>query len=102
MKKAVLAVVLVVAVAFAFSAFAVPPGKTIEFPGGAMGKVVFDGQKHADAGLKCTNCHPAIFQMKKGSAEIKAPHEAGQLCFTCHDGTKAFDFKANCSKCHVK
>lgn len=102
MKKAVLAVVLVIAVAFAVSSFAVPPGKTIEFEGGAMGKVVFDGQKHADAGLKCTNCHPSIFPMKKGEVKITAPHEAGKFCATCHDGTKAFDVNADCARCHVK
>lgn len=101
-KTAVLAAVLVVAVAFAVSSFAVPPGKTIEYAGGSMGKVVFDGQKHADAGLKCNSCHPATFQMKKGSADIKAPHEAGKFCAVCHDGTKAFDVNADCARCHVK
>ncbi|MDA8169356.1 MAG: hypothetical protein M0Z59_06615 [Nitrospiraceae bacterium] len=84
------------------SAFAVPPGRTLEFTGSPMGKVTFDGAKHAAAGLKCTDCHTAIFHMKKGAEKITAPHVSGKFCFACHNGTRAFDFKTNCTRCHKK
>lgn len=90
-------------VAFAGMAYAVPAGKTVEFAGGSLGKVVFDGKTHADKGNKCADCHPKIFQMKKGSTKIAAPHKSGEMCGTCHDGTKAFAQEGdNCVKCHKK
>jgi c(7)-type cytochrome triheme protein len=95
-------VTVLVAVAFLGSAFAVPPGKTIEFAGGEQGKVVFDGKTHADAGLKCNDCHTKIFQMKKAAAKITAPHKPGEFCGACHDGSKAFAQEENCDKCHKK
>lgn len=105
MKKSVLAVVVLVIVAFVGSALAVPPGKTVEFAGGSAGKVVFDGKAHADKGLKCSDCHPKMFQMKKGATKITmAELNAGKLCGECHNGTKAFKTSdaANCAKCHKK
>ncbi|MDA8214808.1 MAG: cytochrome c3 family protein [Nitrospiraceae bacterium] len=96
---------ILIAVVFVGSAMAVPPGKTIEFAGGAMGKIVFDGKTHADKGLKCNDCHTKIFQMKKGSAKMKmADINAGKFCGECHNGTKAFKTSdaANCTKCHKK
>jgi c(7)-type cytochrome triheme protein len=100
-KKLAILVTLLAVLAFVGSALAVPPGKTAEFPDGAMGKVVFDGKVHADAGLKCMDCHPKTFAMKR-EVKITAPHKAGEFCFMCHDGSKAFDFKDNCAKCHKK
>ena len=105
MKKFTIIVALIIAVAFVGSAMAVPPGKTTEFTKSAMGKVVFDGKKHADKGLKCDDCHKnkTPFDMKKGIAKIKiADHQAGKFCFSCHDGKKAFASKENCAKCHKK
>jgi len=105
MKKTVLAVVVLVIVAFVGSALAVPPGKDIEYGGGDAGKVVFDGKTHADKGLKCNDCHTKIFQMKKGTAKITmADLNAGKSCGECHNGTKAFNSNdaANCAKCHKK
>ncbi len=102
-KILILAVVLAVALAFIGTALAVPPGKTVEFKGGPMGKVVFVGKKHADAGMKCNNCHPKIFKMKKGADKITMKDiYAGKFCGTCHNGEKAFKAKANCKKCHKK
>ena len=66
MRITVLLLTVLIAVAFVGSAFAVPPGKTVEYAGGGMGKVVFDGKTHADKGLKCNDCHTKIFKMKKG------------------------------------
>jgi c(7)-type cytochrome triheme protein len=105
MKVLTLIVTIAVAVMFAGTAMAVNPGKTVEFPDGAMGKVVFDGKVHADKGLKCNDCHTKIFQMKKGSTKITmADMNAGKNCGECHNGTKAFASKdaANCAKCHKK
>jgi c(7)-type cytochrome triheme protein len=101
LRKTAILVVVLVAVAFVGSAFAVGPGKNIEFAGGATGKVTFSGDVHKVN--KCTECHTAIFQMKKGTAKItSADHVPGKFCGSCHDGTKGFDQKGNCQKCHVK
>ena len=105
MKKLVIvALVVMVSMVLVAPVFAVGPGKTVEFAGGAQGKVVFDGKVHADKGAKCADCHPKVFQMKKGADKItKADHVAGKFCGTCHDGTKAFaQDEANCGKCHKK
>ncbi len=106
MKKIlVVAVVAIVAVALAMPALAVPPGKTVEFDGKGAGKIMFDGKTHADKGLKCNDCHPAIFKMKKGADAITMKDiNDGKFCGTCHNGTKAFSTKdaANCAKCHKK
>lgn len=101
MKKVTLLLTIIIALAFVASAMAVPPGKTAEFET-PMGKVTFDGKTHADAGNKCPDCHSGLFQMKKGAFEMKAPHEPGKFCGTCHDGTKAFEQKTNCARCHKK
>jgi c(7)-type cytochrome triheme protein len=108
MKILTLVLAVAVAISFVSGAMAVGPGKTAEFAGGAQGKVTLDGKVHADKGLKCNDCHPKVFPMKKpgaeGSAKITAPHKAGEFCATCHDGTKAFSAvdEANCAKCHKK
>ena len=98
--------VLLIGVAFVFvsSAFAVPSGKTVEYPGGSNGKVIFDGKVHADKGLKCSDCHPKIFPMKKGTKMAMADINAGKFCGTCHNGEKTFKSSdpANCAKCHKK
>ncbi len=100
MKK-FLTVTLAFAVVFVLvaSAFAVGPGKTLEFEKG--GKVIFSGDVHKKAGA-CNVCHPAIFKMKKGSdAMTMKDMEAGKFCGACHNGTKAFAVK-DCAKCHKK
>ncbi|MGE5893953.1 MAG: cytochrome c3 family protein [bacterium] len=101
-KMFVLAIVIIIAVAFVGAAFAVPAGKTVDYAGGDAGKVVFDGKKHADKGLKCNDCHPALFQMKKAATKITMKDiNEGKQCGTCHNGTKAFK-ATECAKCHVK
>ncbi len=89
------------AIVFATQALAVPPGEELIFEEGPK-PVIFSGQIHADHGLKCADCHTGIFKKEKGNAKIAfADHAAGkQYCFTCHNGTKAFAAKGNCSKCH--
>lgn len=97
-------VVVIIAVVFIGSAMAVPPGKNVEFTGGPMGKVTFAGKSHADAGLKCGDCHTKIFPMKKTEGLKMADMKEGKECGACHNGTKAFGVSdsANCSKCHKK
>ncbi len=107
MKKLfVLAILIVVTFVLAASAFAVAPGKTVEFDGKGAGKVVFDGKKHADKGNKCADCHQSgLFKMKKGADVFTMKDmEAGKNCGACHNGTKAFGVKdpASCAKCHKK
>jgi c(7)-type cytochrome triheme protein len=106
MKKLfVLAIAVVVMLSLSMTAFAVPSGKTVDFDGKGGGKVEFSGKIHADKGLKCADCHPAVFKMKKGGDAITMKDiNDGKFCGTCHNGTKAFSAKdaANCAKCHKK
>ena len=86
----------------ASSAQAIQPGKTVTWDT-PMGKVVFDGGNHADAGVKCLDCHSKIFKMKKGSTVMTmADITAGKFCGKCHNGTRAFSAKDkdNCGECH--
>ena len=95
---------LVLGLGFCGLALAVPPGKTLVFPDGAMGKVIFDGTVHKDAGIKCAECHnPDMFpKMKQGTVKITmAEIYAGKLCGACHNGKRAFAAVGNCSRCHV-
>jgi len=97
--------VVVAAAALSGAVLAVPPGKTVEYAGGPMGKVVFNGKAHADKGLKCNDCHTKIFQMKKGSAKMTmAALNKGEFCGTCHNGSKAFKTSdpKKCTSCHKK
>ena len=106
MKIATINLSMLIAIAFVSSAMAVPPGKTVEYPGGDQGKVTFSGDTHGmKQGMKCADCHPKPFGMKKGSfKETKEDHGKDVYCGICHNGTKAFsqsDEKA-CGKCHKK
>jgi len=105
-KLVTLLLSLFVAIAFVGTAMAVGPGKTVEYPGGDQGKVIFNGDTHGPKqGMKCADCHPKMFAMKKGAfKETKEDHGKEVFCGTCHNGTKAFsqsDEKA-CGKCHKK
>ena len=105
MKMIASIVALMVLIMFVGGAFAVQPGKTLEFDGKAAGKVIFDGKIHADKGLKCDACHTKIFKMKKGTAKMTmADINAGKFCGECHNGKTAFKSSdaANCAKCHKK
>jgi len=104
MKKLfILALVAVVAFVLVASAFA--STKSVEFDGKGAGKVTFDGAAHKAKGLSCKDCHPALFQMKKGADVVTMKDmDAGKNCGACHNGTKAFSTKdaASCAKCHKK
>lgn len=84
-------------------AFAIAPGKTVEWnPAGSPGSVSLDGKVHAEKGIKCMDCHNKIWPMKKGADMKMADMDAGKYCGSCHNGEKAFSTKdqANCTKCH--
>lgn len=105
MRSTILILILVVVIALVGSAMATPPGKTVEYEGGWAGKVVYDGTIHGtEKGMKCPDCHPAIFPMKKAPAGTykMADMIAGKNCGVCHNGTKAFSSRsfADCAKCH--
>jgi len=95
---------LLAMVLFFGSAGAVSPGKSAVYDT-PMGKVTFDGKVHADAKLKCPDCHTKVYPMKKDAGKMKmAEINAGKGCGTCHNGEKAFKASdpANCTKCHKK
>ena len=104
MKTLVTWLTLLAFALFVGSASAVLPGKVVEYDGGPLGKVVFDGKAHATKSLKCPDCHIKIFQMKKEAKITMADMNAGKNCGTCHNGDKAYKSSdaANCAKCHKK
>ncbi len=106
MKITTIILSIVISIAFLGTAMAIPAGKTVEYPGGDQGKVIFNGDTHGmKQGMKCADCHPKPFAMKKGAFKMsKADHGKPDYCGKCHDGTKAFsqsDVK-DCGKCHKK
>jgi c(7)-type cytochrome triheme protein len=86
-------------------ALAVSPGTVLEFKGGPMGKVMFDGKVHKNAGVVCKECHnDQMFpKMKQGTIKITMEEiYAGRLCGVCHNGKRAFSPAGNCNRCHIK
>lgn len=106
MKIATIIISIFVAIAFVGNAMAVGPGKTVEYAGGSAGKVIFNGDTHgAKQGMKCNDCHPKPFSMKKGAFKMTVEgHGKAENCGICHDGKKAFSqsTEADCAKCHMK
>jgi c(7)-type cytochrome triheme protein len=102
MKLFVATLVATIALFSLNAVLAVPPGMEVQFTKSPMGKVTFSGKIHAEKGLLCPDCHPKVFEQKKGTAKITlADHEPGKkFCFTCHNGTKSFVPKDNCARCH--
>lgn len=75
------------------------------YTGKTQGDVIFKHSTHTETGkLACTECHTAIFKMKKETSGMTTmePMDKGEFCGKCHDGTKSFDLKSkdNCAKCH--
>jgi len=98
-------IVLAALLVCAGTGLAVPAGKVIEFNNSPMGKVVFDGKIHKDAGAICKDCHnDGMFpKMKQGTVKITMEEiYAGHLCGVCHNGKRAFAPAGNCNRCHVK
>lgn len=62
-------------------------------------RVVFPHSVHTQW-LACANCHPGIFQMKRGATPINmGAIFAGQYCGVCH-GKVAFAVPTGCPRCH--
>ena len=59
---------------------AVPAKKTLEFDKSPMGKVIFDGTLHKDAGNKCKDCHnnEMFPKMKQGTVTITMDDSVGR------------------------
>lgn len=65
---------------------------------GGMPGVMYPHRQHT-VWLDCTNCHPAIFKMQKGSNPITMLKiVSGEFCGRCH-GKVAFPL-SNCLRCH--
>ena len=68
------------------------------------GSVVFSHELHV-AGLEqaCQACHPKLYTTSKQHKGVTMKGmQAGASCGACHNGTKAFSVKGNCTKCHTK
>lgn len=64
--------------------------------------VNFNHSSHAVI-AKCTDCHSKIFPAKKQATTVTfINHTNGTLCFSCHNGTQASAWSADCTKCHIK
>ena len=106
MKIATMIISIFVVIAFVGTALAVVPGQKVEYAGGNAGKVIFSGDTHSTKqSMKCNDCHPKPFGMKKGTMKMtKEDHGKPENCGICHDGKKAFSqsSEADCGKCHMK
>ncbi len=67
---------------------------------GSTPDVVFSHERHGQV-LDCANCHPALFEAKKGANPMSMASLAlGQACGICH-GRVAFP-NAECRLCHSR
>jgi len=106
-RFAISVLILTLTIAFVGGAIATPPGVNVEWGGGWAGRVIYDGTIHGPAKrMKCTDCHPALFPMRKSpdGTYTKVSMIAGENCGACHDGIRAFatftpDF-TTCARCH--
>ncbi len=61
--------------------------------------VTFSHQNHAKRS-GCGECHPKLFQMKRGSSHVTMDElYRGNACGKCHNGKIAFSSR-ECAKCH--
>lgn len=97
-------VVIIIALFLAYPALAVVGGGDVAFEVKTAGNVVFSHEGHvAVTGLKCTDCHDALYVAKaKHKKATMALMAKGQSCGACHNGKKAFSVKGNCDRCHKK
>ncbi|MDT8441544.1 MAG: cytochrome c3 family protein [Desulfuromonadales bacterium] len=65
------------------------------------GDVVFPHAAHLGM-FGCDDCHPALFQARKGANKASmADMENGLSCGACHDGSSAFGVAEDCEACHA-
>ena len=76
-------------------------GEVLFSPKGAD-KVSYSHETHVTkAGLKGSDCHYKIYNTHEASKR-RTMDEMGKgvSCGACHNGSRAFDLKTNCGKCH--
>ncbi len=87
-----------------------PDDITLAAPDGSV-RAVFSHKKHTERErLRCIECHPKVFIMKKGKNVVKGGHltmadmKKGKYCGNCHNGHKAFSVSSikSCKRCHPK
>jgi len=79
------------------TASALPGDRVVNYRGGGQGRVSFDARTHAKAGLRCNDCHSAIFPTRRTGLISRIDHQRGTACFACHDGKQA---TSECAGCH--
>lgn len=80
-----------------------PPPITFPADPGSPGPVTFEHAKHLAQGAQCSDCHPKLFKMQKGSTKFSMDAMAdGKACGACHNGQKAFAAMDGdrCLTCH--
>lgn len=99
MRHLIILIMILACLFAAAGAGATGDGKRLLYGGAGQGKVIFDGRIHASVGFVCNDCHLEIFQTAKKALITMDDHKTGKACFSCHNGTKAFN---ECEKCHRK
>lgn len=101
MKK-LLFTALVLGLFAAGAAWAKVGGGNITFSVKGASDVVYSHDVHVTTqGLKCTNCHYAIYRMTTLQQHYTMSEmQKGMSCGACHNGTRAFDVARNCNRCH--
>ena len=79
------------------AALATPGDRVVNYRGGGQGRVTFDVRSHLKTGLRCQDCHAAIFPTRRTGLISRVDHQRGTTCFACHDGQRA---SGECASCH--
>jgi c(7)-type cytochrome triheme protein len=68
----------------------------------SFGPVRFDHASHLAGSQVCSSCHPALAEMRAGSAATSKDRMLeGEGCGACHDGERAFGVDDDrCERCH--
>lgn len=71
----------------------------------ATGPIEFSHYLHLEkVGKNCPTCHNTLFNIDPAkpqpAATMKAMEEKATSCGFCHNGSRAFSVKGDCSKCH--
>lgn len=77
-------------------------GGDVTFRMKGAGNVVFRHDTHAGRqNLKCSECHYRLYStVAQHNAMTMADMRNGKSCGACHDGVRAFNVEANCTRCH--
>ncbi|MBI5695426.1 MAG: hypothetical protein HZC51_06765 [Nitrospirae bacterium] len=77
-------------------------GGTVAYNVEGFGPVRFSHDNHMGMGMKCQDCHTALFGFKKTAGKMTMDKiNNGKYCGSCHNGKKAFAADA-CDSCHVQ